>query len=93
MSKKEFLKLRLDLFEFINQRILPKYEELISCNMYELPDEISWDVEYIFKIKKGLSVELISNLKDNIESELDAYLEYIGEDYYSLVMLLIFTEY
>lgn len=93
MSKKEFLKLRVNLFEFINQTIIPKYDEIISCNMYELPNEISWDVEYIFKINNGLSKETVNDLNNSIKLDLKEYLNTIDEQFYLLVILIVFSEF
>ena len=56
-----------EILKYIQEEIIPKYDELELCSMHVLPKEfINTDVEYIFKIKSNLNRIDLNNLKRNI---------------------------
>ena len=77
---------------FFNKEIVPKYDEILDCNMYPLSKIYVSDVEFIFKIipldnyqikvlNGKISKELYSFLKENNMAELFHAITIIFSEY------------
>ena len=91
--KKKFLLFRKKVFNYINTEIIPKEDNLEYCIMHNLPENISKDVEYIFKVKSTCPDEELSNLKVRIEKKLFEYCKNEISDFYISSILIILTKY
>lgn len=54
MTKEGYLE---ELYSYINNEMIPKYEGLEECTMHFLPDELKPDVEFIFKVDEKLDFD------------------------------------
>ena len=46
-----------ELYEFINDEFVNKYDELEYCNIYPLSEQFIEEVEFIIKVKEDISDE------------------------------------
>lgn len=81
-----------DIFNHIHSDIIPKYDDLVDCHMYQLPQEINADYEYIFKLKHPLLKPELETLTANIYEDISDYCDKINEPYFILNILIILSE-
>ncbi|WP_407413787.1 hypothetical protein [Methanobrevibacter sp.] len=81
-----------DIFRYIQSEIIPKYDDLIDCHMYKLPEKVNVDVEYIFKLKGPLQKQEFEDLRNNVYGAIDNYCDEINEPYYILKILIVLSE-
>lgn len=84
----------LDKYDLINNyfvnEILPKYDNLISCRMIEFSEDLSIDVEYVFKVNPDISSKELSDLSLKINKDLYYYC--VKNDisrYYSKTLIIL----
>lgn len=81
-----------DIFNHIHSEVIPKYDDLVDCHMYKLPENVNADVEYIFKLKEPLQKQEFQDLMNNVYGAIDEYCDKINEPYYILKILIIISE-
>ncbi len=93
MSKEKFRIIREKLFESINKNLIPKYDILDSCHMYESSELGNWDVEFIFKLNSSLTPYEKNSLEIKIKNDLRKFLnEVCGMPHYILAILIILDD-
>lgn len=73
------------IYEFINSKILPVQDSLISCNVYFPP--INIDAEFVFKVKSNLTDEDILNLREFIDHKVYQYTYELGTKFSFIAVL------
>lgn len=91
MNKEKFPEYRNKVYKYIQEEIVPKNDEIESCNMHILPEYIDFDVEYIFNIKRKRFRKQKSHEEwgREIRSLLSDVCEQMGEEFYYLHIFII----
>lgn len=90
MKNEKFPEYRNKVYKYIQEEIVPKYDEIDACNMHILPEYVTWDVEYIFTLTTDLSDRQKFILKRKIDWSLVDFCDsFYGFYFVNIIIIFI----